>query len=98
MVSPVLICPNAVGGFLSGVAVAGIESGAVPNVVDTSTVGATVVEDERIGTVLQDVDRGQLDTVETDDGDDSVMVLAAEVACVTLVTLQFGTGRAPPAT
>lgn len=99
-----------VGGFLSGVAAAGIESGAVPNVVagvtmvevdgglDTSTMGATVVEDERIGTVLQYVDRGQLDTVETDDGDDSVMVLAAVVACATLVTLQFGTGRAPPAT
>lgn len=64
---------------------------------EVSTVGATVVEDERIETVLQHVDRGQWDTVETDDGVDSVMVLAAVIACATLVTLQFGTGRAPPA-
>lgn len=92
-------------GFLSGVAETGVEIAVAIVVADVtivavdggpevSTVGATVVEDERIETVLQHVDRGQWDTAETDDG---VMVLAAVIACATLFTLQFGTGRAPPA-
>lgn len=63
---------------------------------EVSTAGATVVEDERIGTV-QGVDRGQWDTVDTDDGGDTVVVLAAVIFCVTPVTLQFVTDRAPPA-
>lgn len=75
--------------------VAGVTTVEVDGGLDTSTVGATVVQEERIGTVLQDVDKEQLDTVQTDDRDDSVMVAAA---CTTLVTLQFGTGKAPPAT
>lgn len=79
--------------------VAGVTTVEVDGGLDTSTVGATVVQEEGIETVLQDVDKGQLDTVQTDDRDDSVMVLAAAVvACTTLVTLQFGTGKAPPAT
>lgn len=92
MFSPVLICPTAVWGFLS--AGTGVETDAVAIVVagvtmvtvdwgpEVSTVGATVVVDESI--VVQDVDRGQWDTV--DDADDSVVVLAAVIVCVTLVT------------
>lgn len=88
--------------LLSGVAGTGVETDAVVTVVagvamvtvdggpEVSTVGATVVEDERTGTVVQDVD-----TVDTDVAVDSIMVLAA--VCVTLVTLQFVTDRAPPA-
>lgn len=66
MVSRVLICPTVVLGFLSGLAGTGIETDAVADVtmvvvdggLEVSTVGVTVVEDERRGTV-QDVDRGQ---------------------------------------
>ena len=57
---------------------------------EVSTVGATVVEDERNGTVVQEVDRGHWDT---DDGDGSVMELAAVIVCVTL----FVVNRDPPA-
>lgn len=76
---------------ISGVAGTGVETDDVATVVagitmltvdggpEVSTVGATVVEDERIGTVVQDVDRGQCDTVDRDDGDDSVIVLAAVI-------------------
>lgn len=34
---------------------------------EVSTVGATVVEDGRNGTAVQDVDRGQWDAVDTED-------------------------------
>lgn len=76
---------------ISGVAGTGVETDDVATVVagvtivtvdggpEVSTVGATVVEDERIGTVVQDVDRGQWDTVDRDDSDDSVIVLAAVI-------------------
>lgn len=66
---------------------------------EVSTVGATVVEVDRFGTVVQDTDRGQWDVVGTDDGSDSVVVLTAVVLClsVTLVTLQFVTGTSLPA-
>lgn len=70
--------------------VAGVTMVTVDGGPEVSTVGATVVQDDRIGTV-QDVDRGQWDTVDTDDADDSVAVLAA------LVTLQFVTDRGLPA-
>lgn len=93
-------------GFCSRAAETGEETDAVVTVVagvtmvtvdggpEVSTVGATVVEDERIGTAVQDVDKGECDTVDTDD--DSV-VLAAVTVCETLVTLQFVTNGAPPA-
>lgn len=56
-------------------------------------VGVKVVEDERVGTVVQD-DSGQGVAVVIDDVDsDSVVVLAA--GDVTLVTLQFVTVTAP---
>lgn len=64
---------------------------------EVSTVGATVVEDERIGTIVQDVDRGQWDTVDIADGDDSVIVLVAVIVCVALVTVQFISDKAPSA-
>lgn len=64
---------------------------------EVSTVGATVVEDETTGTIVQDVDRGQWDTEDTADGDDSGIMLAAVIVCVALVTLQFVTDKAPPA-
>lgn len=70
--------------------VAGVTMVTVDGGPEVSTVGATVVQDDRIGTV-QDVDRGQWDTVDADDADDSVAVLAA------LVTLQFVTDRGLPA-
>lgn len=90
MVSPVLICPTVVVGS-SGVAGTGVETDDVATVVagvtmvtvdegpEVSTVGATVMEDERIGTVVQDVARGQWDTVDRDGGDESVIVLAAVI-------------------
>ncbi len=75
----------------SGVAGTGVETDDVATVVagvtmvtvdggpEVSTVGATVMEDERIGTVVQDVARGQWDTVDRDGGDESVIVLAAVI-------------------
>lgn len=51
---------------------------------EVSTVGTTVEEDENVGTVVQDVDGGQWETVDVDDDDDSVIVLAAVIVCVTL--------------
>lgn len=64
---------------------------------EVSTVGTTVMADERVWTVLQDVDRGHKETVDADDGDDSVVVLATVIVCVTLcVTLQFVTDAAAP--
>lgn len=90
-------------GVLSGVAeigetgaVAGVTMVAVDRDPEVATVGAIDVEGESIETVWQDVERGEWDTVETDDVSDSVTVLAA-TACAMLVRLQFVTGRAPPA-
>lgn len=77
--------------------VAGVTMVTVDGGPEVSTVGATVVEDERIGTVVQDVDRGQWETVDKVDVEDSVIVLAAVMVCAALVTLQFVTDRAPPA-
>lgn len=106
MVSPALTSPRVVGGFLSGVA--RVETEAVAAVVagvtmvtdngdpEVSTVGATVVEVDTFGTVVQDIDRGQRDAVDTDDGSDSVVVLAAVILCMTLVALQFVTDTAAP--
>lgn len=76
----------------------GVETAAVATVVagvtivtadegpEVSTVGALVVGDERIGTVVQDVDRAQWDNVDTDGADDSAAELAAVTVSVTLVT------------
>lgn len=97
-----------VGGFPSWVA--RVETDAVAVVVagvtmvtdngdpEVSTAGATVVEVDRFETVVQDTDRGQWDAVDTDDGSDSVVVLAAVILClsVTLVTLQFVTDTSLP--
>lgn len=64
---------------------------------EVSTVGSTVMEDDRVGTVLQDVDRGHKQTADADDGNDSVVVLAAVIVRVTpCVTSQFVTDVAPP--
>lgn len=88
MLSPVLISPTVVV-VISEVAGTGVETDDVVSVVagvtmvtadggpEASTVGATVVEDERIGTVVQDDVREQWDTVDRGDCDDSVVVLAA---------------------
>lgn len=54
---------------------------------EVPTAGTTVMEDDRVGTVLQDADRGHKETVVADDGDDSVVVLAAVIVCVTLCVI-----------
>lgn len=56
---------------------------------EVSTVPATVVEDDRFGTVVQDIDMGQWDAIDKDNGDESVLGLAAVTICVTLVAVQF---------
>lgn len=62
---------------------------------ELSTVGATVEEDERVETVLQDVVKGQLETMDTEVVD-FVVALAAVTVREPLVTLQCVSGTAPP--
>lgn len=76
-------------------AATGVETDAVATVVagvtmetagggpEVSTVGVTVAGDERVGTVVQDVDRGHWETV---DGDGSVVLFTAVTVWVPLVT------------
>lgn len=67
-------------------------AGASPEV---SIVGATVVEDDSVGTAEDDVDRGQWEIVEKEDGDETIAALAAVTVWGPLVTLQFVTGTVP---
>lgn len=73
----------------------GVETDAVATGVTMVTADGcpevSTVEDERIGTEVQDVD-----TVDADDVNDSV-VLAVVTVCETLIPVQFVTDGAPPA-
>lgn len=62
---------------------------------ELSTVGATVEEDERVEAVLQDVVRGQLETMDPEVAD-FVAALAAVTVGEPPLTLQLVSGTAPP--
>ena len=69
-------------------------AGASPEV---SIVGATVVKDDSVLAAEEDVDRGQREAVDREDGDDTIAALAAVKVWGPLITLQFVTGTVPSA-